>query len=130
MAHTAHKAQTTPIEQLARRAYEAYVTDDRAMLEELIAEDFRFTSPYDDAIDRKTYFERCWPNHERTKSFTFKHIVVDGDLAYVTYVLETKDERRIDNTELLRFANGKLVSADVYFGAVRDKTGAFVAMSK
>ena len=24
------------------------------------AEDFRFTTPYDDEIDKATYFERCW----------------------------------------------------------------------
>jgi hypothetical protein len=47
---------------IARAASEAYVTKDRAALENLIADDFHFTSPVDNRLDRETYFRRCWPN--------------------------------------------------------------------
>ena len=47
---------------IARANYEAYVTKDRSAIEPLIAEDFHFTSPLDNRINRATYFERCWPN--------------------------------------------------------------------
>ena len=50
--------------EIARSAYEAYVTKDRAAIEKLIAADFHFTSPLDNRIDRATYFARCWPNSE------------------------------------------------------------------
>jgi len=50
---------------IARRCYQAYIDGDRAAIEPLIAEDFTFTSPRDNRIDRATYFERCWPNHHR-----------------------------------------------------------------
>lgn len=115
------------IEDLARRFYGAYVIHDRDVLEDMLADDFQFTSPYDDAIDRDTYFQRCWPTNEQINAVTFKHIVVDGDDAYVTYVLEMKDDRRVENTELLRFAGGKVSRIDVYFGAVHDALGRFVA---
>src|SRR6185295_14695159 len=46
---------------IARAAYEAYVTKDRAAIEALIADDFHFTSPLDNRLDRETYFRRCWP---------------------------------------------------------------------
>ena len=36
------------------RAYAAHVTKDRAAIEELIAEDFHFTSPLDNRLDRET----------------------------------------------------------------------------
>ena len=39
---------------IARAAYQAYVTKDRAAIEELIAEDFHFTSPLDNRLDRDT----------------------------------------------------------------------------
>ncbi len=48
--------------EVAKRRYLAYVDKDRAAMERLIAEDFHFTSPLDNRINRKTYFERCWPN--------------------------------------------------------------------
>lgn len=38
-----------------RAAYEAYVAKDRAAIERLIADDFHFTSPLDNRIDRATY---------------------------------------------------------------------------
>jgi hypothetical protein len=50
------------IVEIARASYEAYVAKDRAAIEALIAEDFHFTSPLDNRIDRTTYFARCWPN--------------------------------------------------------------------
>ena len=43
---------------IARAAYEAYVTKDRAALEALLAKDFHFTSPLDNRLDRETYFRR------------------------------------------------------------------------
>ena len=55
---------------IARVAYEAYVTKDRAAIEELIAEDFHFTSPLDNRLDRETYFHRCWPNSKRLRGST------------------------------------------------------------
>ena len=52
---------TDPTE-IVRRCFQAYVDDDRAALEQLIATDFAFTSPLDNRLDRSTYFKRCWPN--------------------------------------------------------------------
>lgn len=43
---------------IARASYEAYVAEDRAAIEALIAPDFHFTSPLDNRLDRATYFER------------------------------------------------------------------------
>jgi hypothetical protein len=54
---------------IARAAYEAYVSKDRAAIEKLIAPDFHFTSPLDNRINRGTYFARCWPNSETITDF-------------------------------------------------------------
>lgn len=70
---------------IARTAYEAYVTKDRAAIESVIAEDFHFTSPLDNRLDRATYFERCWPNSEWIDGFDFIHLVSQGDRVFVTY---------------------------------------------
>jgi len=41
---------------VARGCLAAYVSKDRAAIEALIAEDYHFTSPIDNALDRETYF--------------------------------------------------------------------------
>jgi ketosteroid isomerase-like protein len=111
---------------LVRRSFDAYRQRDRSAIERLIAHDFRFTSPYDDAIDRATYFKRCWPNAERIKEFTLERVVVDGDAAFVTYLARTVDGIEFRNTELHRCRGDKIIGVDVYFGAsYRD--GRFVA---
>ena len=48
------------------------------VFEALLADDFTFTSPYDDAIGKAVYFERCWPNNERFASFDIERIFEKG----------------------------------------------------
>lgn len=116
------------IETLVRASYEAFCAGDRAAQERFLAKDFTFTSPYDDAIDRAAYFERCWPNHERVADFRIERVCVDGDGdgAFVTYLFTAKDGLAFRNTEHLKVRDRKIVSADVYFGASYSD-GRFVA---
>jgi hypothetical protein len=82
----------------------------------LIAEDFHFTSPLDNRIDRKAYFERCWPNSRRIDGFDFIAVVPSDDRVYVTYVAHSDSGRSFRNTEVLTVRGGKIVEAEVYFG--------------
>jgi ketosteroid isomerase-like protein len=102
---------------LIRKYFAAYKTKDRKVMEDGLAEDFTFTSPYDDAIDRKTYFERCWPNSERIAEQEIERIFEQGEAAYVTYRLVTKSGDEFRNTEFFRFDGDRLKHVDVYFGA-------------
>ncbi|HMF54223.1 MAG TPA: nuclear transport factor 2 family protein [Edaphobacter sp.] len=105
------------VEDTIRRCYQAYVNKDRSALEVLIAEDFKFTSPWDDRIDRATYFERCWPNSERIRDFHLEKIFVQGDEAFVRYELVPKEGNRFRNVEFFRVKDGKIREVLVYFGA-------------
>jgi ketosteroid isomerase-like protein len=89
---------------------------DRAVIESLVADDFHFTSPLDNRIDRGTYFARCWPNSEDITAFTFIHCVQDGDRVFVTYEGRGPGGKGFRNTEILTIRDGKLVEAEVYFG--------------
>ncbi len=104
------------ISELARRAYRAYETKDRQAIEALLAGDFTFSSPQDDHIDRKTYFERCWPNSEKIHAFTIERVFEQGNEVFVHYEVELKTGAAFRNVELLRFAGHKIVEVDVYFG--------------
>jgi hypothetical protein len=101
---------------IARASYEAYVAKDRAAIESLISDDFHFTSPLDNRIDRKLYFDRCWPNSERIQGFDFVHLVPDGDRVFVTYEGRSLGGGRFRNTEILTIRAGQIIDAEVYFG--------------
>jgi ketosteroid isomerase-like protein len=101
---------------IARAGYRAYVDKDRAAIEALIADDFRFTSPLDNHIDRATYFARCWPNSATIAKFDFIRLVADGERVFITYECQVESGKRFRNTEVLTIRAGKIVEAEVYFG--------------
>jgi ketosteroid isomerase-like protein len=109
-------AQTGDAVAIARAAYEAYVAKDRAAIERLIAEDFHFTSPLDNRIDRATYFARCWPNSEWIKDFDYINFVPDGERVFVTYEGHSSKGSSFRNTEILTVRDGQIVEVEVYFG--------------
>src|ERR1700759_3149662 len=90
--------------QIARESYGAYASGDRGRIEELMAADLRFFSPPDPGIDRRAYFERCWPNAETLSAFEFVRLAeIEGDEVLVTYESTKTDGRRFRNTEILGF---------------------------
>src|SRR3954468_7771224 len=50
----------TDPERLIRDLFAAYLGNDRQRVADALADDFRFTSPFDDDLDKTAYFERCW----------------------------------------------------------------------
>jgi ketosteroid isomerase-like protein len=103
-------------EDIVRACYEAYVDKDRAVIENLLSHDFRFTSPRDNAIDRSAYLERCWPNSDKFRRIDVERIFVRVNEAFVTYEAEMNDGRRFRNTEFLSTRDGKITRVEVYFG--------------
>jgi len=101
---------------VARATYHAYVRKDRKGLEALIADDFHFSSPIDNRLDRAAYFELCWPNSDAIADFEIVHLVTEGDRVFATYVGKRKDGSRFRNTEVLTVRGGQLCEVEVYFG--------------
>lgn len=101
---------------IARQSYLAYVNGDRAANEAVIAEEFSFTSPLDNQLDRATYFERCWPNHEAIIDFRFVRLIEHGDEVIVTYEGTNAHGRVFRNTEVLTIRDDKISKVEVYFG--------------
>ena len=102
---------------IVRQLFAAYRTKDRTLAEAVLADDFTFTSPYDDALDRETYFARCWPANDIMREVAVETVCETGDLAFVRYRVATNDGREFRNTEVFTFAGGKVRSVEVYFGA-------------
>ena len=110
---------------MVRRCFEAYATRQRGVMEEMLAADFRFTSPYDDALDRETYFARCWPANDIMREVAVETVCETGDLAFVRYRVATNDGREFRNTEFMTFDGDRIRHVDVYFGPSY-KDGVFV----
>jgi predicted enzyme related to lactoylglutathione lyase len=89
----------------------------REVAEKLIAADYTFTSQYDDHIDRKAFFERCWPQGDHFAEMQIERITPDSEGAFVTYITTTKSGEQFRNTEYATISNGQVHSTDVYFGA-------------
>src|ERR1700739_2953877 len=110
---------------IIRAIFAASMGNDRKALEHALTEAFRFTSPYDDGIDKATYFARCWRDTGWIARHELEKIFVEGDDAYVTYRCVAKDGKSFRNTEFFSFAGDKVRRIDVYFGATY-QDGVFV----
>jgi ketosteroid isomerase-like protein len=117
-------ASTTKTD-IIRSLFAAYMANDRKAVESAFTDDFRFTSPYDDEIDKATYFERCWRATDWIERQDLETIMVEGEAAYVTYLCVARDGKSFRNTECFAFEGDRIRRIDVYFGATY-QDGAFV----
>lgn len=101
--------------ELVESFYRAYERRDRAALEAAMTDDFTFSSPDDDRIDRAAFFERCYPNPDLV-SFDFQRIVEGDGEVVVTYEYGRKQGGRTRNTEVLAVRDGKVASVECYWG--------------
>jgi ketosteroid isomerase-like protein len=111
--------------EIIRNLFVAYLSNDREAVEAAFTDDFRFTSPYDDEIDKATYFERCWRVSDWIERQDLERIMVDGEAAFVTYRCVAKNGKSFRNTEAFTFAGDRIRRIDVYFGATYER-GVFV----
>jgi ketosteroid isomerase-like protein len=118
-----------PKADIIRAVFAAYLANDRSIVEQALADDFRFTSPYDDRLDKATYFERCWRNSDWIEHHELDRIFVEGEAAFVTYTCVAKNGKTFRNTEFFTFAGEKIKRIDVYFGATY-RNGVFVKQNE
>jgi ketosteroid isomerase-like protein len=109
--------QTSAAESVVRALFDAFVARCREKAEQLLSDDFTFTSPYDDGINRDAFFTRCWPNGDRFVEFQIERAAATPDGVFVTYSCTTDENKSFHNTEFLTVQDGKITSTEVYFGA-------------
>ena len=103
--------------EIIRALFAAYLANDRKAIEDAFTDDFRFTSPYDDEIDKRTYFARCFRDSGWIGRQELERIFVEGNGAFVTYRCVAKEGRSFRNTEFFTFEGDRIRRIDVYFGA-------------
>ncbi|MFB6601471.1 nuclear transport factor 2 family protein [Streptomyces noursei] len=108
---------TTAPEDVARACFAAYLAQDRPAMERLLAEEFVFTSPQDDHIDRAAFLEVCFPTADRVRSQVVLGAVPFGDgQVFVRYAYELLSGERHRNVEVMTVRDGRLTETQVYFG--------------
>ena len=100
-----------------RAFFRSFLAQDRAAAERLVADEFVFTSPQDDHIDRATFFERCFPTADRFKDHQLLEVVpTDGDDVFVLYEYELEGGQRHRNAEVITVRDGRITETQVFFG--------------
>jgi ketosteroid isomerase-like protein len=108
--------------ELIAAAFDYYRRGDEQAALPLYAEDFRFTSPQDDHIDKDAFFERCFPTASRVSRHETVHMVpADDESAFVMYEYELGSETESPgavhrNVELITVQDGQITEVQVFFG--------------
>ena len=106
-----------PSTDVVRAAFDAYVTQDRAAMERLLAEDYVFTSPQDDHIGKADFLERCFPTVGRVAWQEIVELAAAGeDGVFIMYEYQLKSGDRHRNTEFSTVRDGQLTETVVFFG--------------
>jgi ketosteroid isomerase-like protein len=104
-------------EQIIRNYYAAWEKKDWHALDNLLTDDFTFTSPNDDHDSKSLFKTRCWtPNVNLIEHFDLQQIAGNGNDALVMYVVYIKNGKKIENMEHLHMKDGKVESVRCYFG--------------
>lgn len=107
---------STPTD-IVRAAFRHYLAQDREAALPLYADDFTFTSPRDDHIDKAAFFERCFPTADRFKEQQLLHVTpADGELVFAHYEYELTAGGRYRNVEAISVRDGLIREVQVFFG--------------
>lgn len=102
---------------VVKAAFRHYRAQDRAAAHPLYADDFTFTSPQDEHIDKETFFERCFPTASRLKEQRLLHVTpADDHLVFVHYEYELTTGARHRNMEAISVRDGLIHEVNVFFG--------------
>ena len=114
-AHTRGLSPET--ERIVRRYYAAWERRNWPALDDLLTDDFTFTSPNDNHDSKSLYKSRCWaPNVNLIRHFDLQRIAATGDDAFVMYVLHITNGKKVENIEYFRMRDGRVASVRCYFG--------------
>ena len=105
-------------EEVVRKWYAAWEKRDWGPVDNLLADDFTFSSAAgDDHISKMTFKTRCWETQiDFIKHFDLERVATGAADAFVKYLCHTKDGKSFRNVEYLQIKNGKLQSIECYFG--------------
>ena len=105
-------------EATVRKYYKLWETKDWRPFDNLLANNFIFTSAAgDDHISKSDFKMHCWDTQkDYIKRFDLLQLFGSGDAAFVMYNGFTEKNQTFRNVEFMRVKNGKVESIECYFG--------------
>jgi ketosteroid isomerase-like protein len=101
---------------VVRRLRIAFDEQDAPGAEALLADDFRFTSPQDDHIDRDAWMRDCFPSAGHFVQSHLSELGAHGDVVFSRYDYTLEDGTRWRNMEAATVHDGQVHEVEVYFG--------------
>lgn len=106
---------------LVREYFSAFHSRDRKTMEDLLSDDFIFTSPFDDRIGKAIYFQRCWPSSYRIREFRIETLCDNGSDAFIRYECAFDTGPKFRNMEYFRIEGSRIKAVEVYFGSLPEE---------
>ncbi|WP_030246968.1 nuclear transport factor 2 family protein [Streptomyces sp. NRRL S-350] len=102
---------------IVEEAFRCYRSQDLDAALPLYADDFTFTSPQDDHLDKAAFFRRCFPTADRFREQRLLHVTpADGELVFAHYEYELTTGGRYRNVEAITVRDGLIREVQVFFG--------------
>jgi hypothetical protein len=103
---------------VVRALVQSYLDQDATAAEQLLDDDFTFTSPQDDHIDKATFFERCFPASTQLESHRLVDVVpTEGDDVFIRYEYESlQSGQHHSNVEVHTVRDRRVTEIQVFFG--------------
>jgi len=119
-ASGANASTVSANEALIRKWYGLWDTEkkDWGPYDEILADDFTFTSPTpDDHISKAAFKKNCWETQVNfIKAFDLELVTAKGDEVLAKYLCHTQNGKSFRNVEYFRLRDGKITALECYFG--------------
>ena len=103
--------------ELIKQFYEAFSNVDRNdFVEYLLDPNFTFSAPTDPLLNRREFFEKCWPEGHNLKDIKYVRVIEDNDEVVITHEYVKPDGAKGCNTDIVTFNGDKIVRLEAYFG--------------
>ncbi len=104
---------------IIRRWYAAWEKKDWHPVDDLLADNFTFSSAAgDDHISKSAFKAQCWETQKDfIQRFDLQRVVGRGNEAFVMYICHTMNGKTFRNVEYLRLRDDKVAAIECYFGA-------------
>jgi hypothetical protein len=106
-------------EETIRKWYAAWEQKDWRPIDNLLSDNFTFTSAAgDDHISKAAFKTKCWESQIGfIERFDLQRVFGGGSEAFVMYVCRTRNGKTFRNVEYLRLKDNKVEAIECYFGA-------------
>jgi hypothetical protein len=104
-------------QETVRKYYAAWETKSWHPIDIMLADDFTFSSPLDDHINKSDFKAGCWDTQiAYIDRFDLKQVIGTDNEAFVMYICRTTNGKTFRNVEYFQLRDDKVKAVECYFG--------------